>query len=114
MAPKKAPKKSKEVVESSSPDGDVVSNTIPHAIDSIKSWRQIFETLDYEIKNFPHDTDNKLRDIAESELHKIATRPRLMTYNDMISSALEHTYKQESFWTVKGSSLALSDRSIYK
>ena len=91
MQPKKATKKSEEVAESSSPDRDVVSNTIPHAIDFIKSWRQIFETLDYEIKNFLHDTDNKLRDIAESELHKVATRPRLMTYNDMISWALERT-----------------------
>jgi hypothetical protein len=45
--------------------------------------------MDYEIKNFPHDSDNKLRDIAESELHKVATRPRLMSYNDMISWALE-------------------------
>ena len=46
MAPRKAPKKSEEVAESSSPEGDVVSNTTSHAIDSIKSWRQIFETLD--------------------------------------------------------------------
>jgi hypothetical protein len=91
MAPNKAPKKSKEVVESSSPDGDVVSDTTPHAIDSIKSWRKFFETLDYEIKNFPHDADNKLQDIAESNLHKVATGPRLMTYNDMISWALERT-----------------------
>jgi hypothetical protein len=75
MAPKKASKKSEENAESSSPKGDVISDTTPHAIDSIKSWRQIFENLDYEIKNFPHDVDNKLRDIAESELHKIATRP---------------------------------------
>jgi hypothetical protein len=85
MAPKKAPKKSKEVGESSSPDEEVVFDTIPHAIDSIKSWRQIFKTLDYEIKNFPHDTNNKLRDIEESELHKVTTWSRLMTYNDIIS-----------------------------
>jgi hypothetical protein len=91
MAPRKAPKKSEEAAESSSPEGDVISDTTPHAIDSIKSWRQIFETLDYEIKNFPHDSDNKLRDIAESELHKVATCPRLMSYNDMISWALERT-----------------------
>ena len=91
MAPKKAPKKSEEVAKRSSPDGDIIYDTIPHAIDSIKSWRQIFETLDYEIKNFPHDADNKLRDIEESELHKIATRPWLTTYNDMISWAIERT-----------------------
>jgi hypothetical protein len=50
MAPKKAPRKSEEVEEGSSPDGEIISNTTSHAIDSIKSWRQIFETLDYEIK----------------------------------------------------------------
>ena len=60
MAPKKATKKNEEVAEVLSPNRDVVSDTIPHAIDSIKSWRQIFKTLDYEIKNFPHDDDNKL------------------------------------------------------
>jgi hypothetical protein len=50
MAPKKATKKREEVVESLSPDGDIVSDKIPHVIDSIKSWRQIFETLDYELR----------------------------------------------------------------
>jgi hypothetical protein len=94
MAPRKAPKKSEEAAKSSSPEGDVVSDTTPHAIDSIKSWRKIFETLDYEIKNFLDDSENKLRNIAESELHKVATHPRLMTYNDMISWALERTDMQ--------------------
>ena len=75
MAPRKAHKKSEEATESSSLEGDVVSDTTPHAIDSIKSWRQIFETLDYEIKNFPDDSENKLQDITESELHKVATHP---------------------------------------
>jgi hypothetical protein len=94
MAPRKVPKKSEEAGESSNLDGDVISDTTPHVVDSVKSWRQIFEILDYEIRNCPDDfgnekTENKLRDIAESELHKIATRPRLMPYNDMISWALE-------------------------
>jgi hypothetical protein len=52
--------------------------------------------LDYEIRNCPDDfrnerTENKLRDITESELHKISTRPRLMPYNDMVCWALEKT-----------------------
>jgi hypothetical protein len=89
MAPKKGPKKSEDTTEIFSPEGDVISDTMPHAIDSIKSWRQIYEILDYEIKNSPNDSENHLRDIAESELHKIAARPRLMAYNDMISWALE-------------------------
>jgi hypothetical protein len=96
MAPRKAPKKSEEAGESSNLDGDVISDTTPHVVDSIKSWRQIFDILEYELRNCPDDfgnekTENKLRDIAESELHKIATRPRLMPYNDMISWALEKT-----------------------
>jgi hypothetical protein len=73
---------------------EIISNTTQHAIDSIKSWRQIFETLEYEIKNFPHDAKNKLHDIAESELHKIATQPWFTAYNDMISWALERTHIQ--------------------
>jgi hypothetical protein len=93
MAPRKAPKKSEEAGESSNPDGDVILDTTPHVVDAIKSWRNIFENLDYEIRNCPDDfgnekTKNKLRDIAESELHKVATRSRLVPYNDMIGWAL--------------------------
>ena len=59
MAPRKAPKKSEEEAKSSSPEGDFVSGTTPHAIDSMKSQSKIFETLDYEIKNFPNDYEKK-------------------------------------------------------
>jgi hypothetical protein len=79
----------RELLKNTGIEGDVVVDTSPHAIDSIKSWRQIFETLDYKTKNFPHDSENKLWDIAEPELQKIATRPQLMPYNDMIYWALE-------------------------
>jgi hypothetical protein len=41
------------------------------------------------MKNCPSDSENHLRDIAESELHKIKTRPRLMSYNAMVISALD-------------------------
>ena len=67
------------------PKGYIISNTTPHAIDSIKPWREIYELLDYEIKNSLADSENHLRDIAESELHKIAACPRLMAYNDIIN-----------------------------
>jgi hypothetical protein len=94
MEPRKAPKKSKEAGESSSPEGDVVSDTTSHAIDSIKSWRQMFDNLDYEIKNFSDDSKNKLWDIADSKLRKVATRPQLIKYTEMISWALERKYVQ--------------------
>jgi hypothetical protein len=89
MAQKMGPKKSENTTEISSPKGDVISNTTPHAIDSIKSWIQIYENLDCEMKNSPIDSENHLQDIVESELHKITTCPRLMPYNDMVSWALE-------------------------
>ena len=85
MAPKKAPKKSEDTQE-----GDIISDTTPHAIDSIKSWTQISEFLEYELKNAHPDSENHCWDIAKSELHKIVVRPRLMEYNDMISWALEN------------------------
>jgi hypothetical protein len=89
MEPRKAPKKSEEAGGRSNLNGDVVSDTTPDVVDSIKSWRHIFESLDYEIRNCPDDfgnerTENKLRYIVESEVHKIATRMRLMPYNDMV------------------------------
>jgi hypothetical protein len=77
-APRNAPKKSEEAGEISNPDGDVISDTTPHVLDSFKSLRQSFLILDYEIRNCPDDfwnekTENKLRYIAESELNKIST-----------------------------------------
>jgi hypothetical protein len=89
MAPKMGPMKSEDTTKISIPEGDVISDTTPHAIDSIKSWRQIYENLDCEMKNSPSDSENHLWDIAESEFHKIATRPRLMPYSDMVIWALD-------------------------
>jgi len=84
MAPKKVLKKSEDTQE-----GYIISNTTPHAIDSIKSWTQISELLEYEFQNSHIDSENQFWDIVESELHKIMVHPRLMAYNDMISWALE-------------------------
>jgi hypothetical protein len=84
MAPRKAPKKNEDAQE-----GDIISDTTPHAIDSIKSWTQISDLLEYEFENAHPDSENHFRDIAESELHKIVARPRLVAYTDMISWALD-------------------------
>ena len=89
MAPKKASKKREATDDIGSIDGDIILHTTPHAVDSIKSWRQIYDLLDYEIRTAPTNSENHLRDIAESELHKIAARPWLMAYNNMIHWALE-------------------------
>jgi hypothetical protein len=99
MAPRKNLKKSDEAGEGSNPNSDVLSDTTPHVVDSVRSWMQIFEILEHEVMNCPDDfgdektdkTGTKLRVIAEAELHKIATRPKLMPYNDMINWALMNT-----------------------
>jgi hypothetical protein len=80
MAPKKASKKNEYLQE-----GDIISDTTPHAIHSIKSWIQISELLEDELKNADLDSKNHLRDIAESELHKVAAHPRLVAYTSMIN-----------------------------
>jgi hypothetical protein len=59
---------------------------------------QVFSILQYESVNCPDDSGDdeteeqatKYKIVAQSELHKIVTRPRLMPYNDMISWALEN------------------------
>ena len=58
----------------------------------------LFEVLEWKIINCPEDSGDevdesfmaKIRHVAQSELHKIATQHRLMLYNDMISWALEN------------------------
>jgi hypothetical protein len=84
MAPKKSPKKNKDTQE-----GDIISDTTPHAINSIKSWTRISELLEYELKNADPDSENHLRDIVESELHKVVARPRLVADTDMVGWALD-------------------------
>ena len=87
MAPKKAPKKNEDTQE-----GDIISDTTPHAIHSIKSWTRIFELLEDELKYAYPDSENHLRDIAKSKLHKVVARPRLVAYTDMINWALNKVY----------------------
>jgi hypothetical protein len=79
MAPKKAPKKNEDTQE-----GDIISDTAPHTIHSIKSWAQISELLEDELKYADPDFENHLRDIAKSELHKVVVRLRLVAYTEMV------------------------------
>jgi aminopeptidase-like protein len=94
-----APQKMIKVAgEGANTNADILSDTTPRAIDMVKSWTQVFEILEHDLINCLEDSDDevnkthatKLMDIAQSELHKIAVRPRLMPYNDMIGWALEN------------------------
>jgi hypothetical protein len=76
----------------------LVLDTTPRAIDTAKSWTQVFGILEHALINCPEYSGDevnkthatKLRDIAQLELHKIVAQPRLMLYNDMIGWALEN------------------------
>jgi hypothetical protein len=95
MAPRK---ETKAPGESLSQNTDFLSDTSPKMIDSIKSWMQVFNILQYELVNFPDDSGDeelatlatKYKIVAQSKLHKIAMRPRLFPYNDMIGWVLEN------------------------
>jgi hypothetical protein len=90
MAPWKTAKASGE---SSNPNTNVLSDTSPRTIDAMQTWMQVFDILQYELINFPDDLgdevtetqDMRFKYVSQSELHKIAVRPRLVPYNDMIS-----------------------------
>jgi hypothetical protein len=47
------------------------------------------ELLEDELKYADPDSENHLRDIAESELHKVVARPRLVAYTEMVGWALD-------------------------
>jgi hypothetical protein len=95
MAPRKAPK---AAGESSGQNTDVISDTFPRSINIVKTWTHVFNTIQYEVVNCPDDSSNNEKDnlstkykiIAQAELHKIATRPRLLPYTDMIGWAPDH------------------------
>jgi hypothetical protein len=85
MAPKKASKKTEE-----QPENDIISNTTAAGIiHNVKSWAAIAEKMEDELSYSNNGTDNHLRDIAETGLHKVAACPRLLSYTDMVSWALD-------------------------
>jgi hypothetical protein len=75
-------KKTDAAGEVSNPNTDVLSDTTPRVIDTVKSWTQVFDILEHELINCPEDSDDevnethatKLKDIAQSKLHKIVAR----------------------------------------
>jgi hypothetical protein len=71
---------------------------LPRSIDNVKSWPQVFNILQYELVNCPDDSSEnekeeistKYKIVAQSEIQKIATRPKLLPYKKMIGWALDH------------------------
>jgi hypothetical protein len=95
MAPRKIVK---GIGESSSQNTYVLSDTSSRVVETIKTWMQVYDIQQYELDNCSKELDNegietqatKLKYVAQSKLHKIATWSRLVPYNDMIGWALEN------------------------
>jgi hypothetical protein len=91
-------KKTRSVCRRVNPNSDIYSDTTARLTNNIKSWAWVYEILEDE-KSIPSDesskgedvsTINKLKEVAKSELHKVAARPKLFPYTDMIRWALDH------------------------
>jgi hypothetical protein len=95
MAPRKASKASAEV---SGQGSDNVSDTSPRSIDSIRTWSYVSEVLQSDVVNCSDDSSDNEKDdmttkykiVVQAEMHKVAARPRLLPYYDMIRWALDH------------------------
>ena len=89
MAPRKVPK---EVVESSGQGSDIVFDTSPRSINTIKTWTHIPNVLQPEVINCSDDScdeenddmSTKYKIVAQAEMHKIAARPRILPYYDIV------------------------------
>jgi hypothetical protein len=95
MAPQKAAKANVEV---SGLGSDNVSDTSPRSINSGPNWSYVSDILQAELVDYSDDSDDNERDdlttkykiVVQSGMHRVATRPRLLPYYDMVRWALDH------------------------
>ena len=94
MAPRKAAKANVEIAVQGT---DNISETSPRSVDSVPSWSFVSDILQSELVNYSDSDDNEKDDlntkykiVVQSGMHRIATRPRLLQYYDMIRWALDH------------------------
>jgi hypothetical protein len=95
MALQKASKASAEV---SGQGFDNVSDTSPRSVDSIRTWSYVLEVLQSDVVNCSDDSSDNEKDdmttkykiVVQAEMHKVAAKPRLLPYYDMIRWALDH------------------------
>jgi hypothetical protein len=76
MAPRKMVK---GMGESLSQNTNVLLDTSPRVVETIKKWMQVCDILQYELDNYPKESNNegiktqatKLKYVTQLELHKI-------------------------------------------
>jgi hypothetical protein len=89
MAPRKA---SKANVEVSGQGSDNVVDTSPRSIDSIPNWSFVSDILQAELVDYSDDSSDNEKDdlttkykiVVQSGMHRVASRPRLLPYYDMV------------------------------
>ena len=89
MAPRKVSKANVEVLGQGS---DNVVDTSPRSVDSVPNWSFVSDVLQVELVDYSNDSsDNEKDDITtkykiviQPGMHKVAARPRLLPYYDMV------------------------------
>ena len=64
----------------------------------MRTWSYVLEVLQSDVVNFSNDSSDNEKDdmttkykiVVQEEMHKVAARPRLLPYYDMIWWALDH------------------------
>jgi hypothetical protein len=95
MAPQKASRVSAEIPGQ---DSDIISDTFPRSINTVKTWTHVSNILQFELINCPDDSNDNEKDdlstkykiFAQLDMHKIAARPWIFPYYDMIRWVLDH------------------------
>jgi hypothetical protein len=88
----------KTIGENLGQGSDIISDTSPRSINTVKTWTHVSNILQFELINCPKDSSDNEKDdlsskykvVAQSEIHKIEARSRLFPYYDMIKWALDH------------------------
>jgi hypothetical protein len=90
-------KAAKENVEVAGQGSDNVFNTSPRSVDLVPKWSFVSDILQSELVNYSDSDDNEKDDlntkykiVVQSRMYKVATRPQLLPYYDMIRWALDH------------------------
>ena len=95
MAPWKA---SKASVEVSGQGSDNVADTSPRSVDFVPNWLFVYDVLQAELVDYFDDSSDNEKDdittkykiVVQSGMHKVAARPRLLSYYDMVRCELDH------------------------
>ena len=95
MAPRKASKANIEVLWQGSNN---IVDTSPRSVDFVKTWSFVFDVLQSELVDYSDDSSDNEKDdlttkykiVFQSGMHKVAARPRLLPYYDMVWWALDH------------------------